>query len=42
MCLTAYPLLTTNTKRYTYLTAVEIRSDFTLDSIESNVTVQRT
>lgn len=39
---TSSPLTKKTPKRQTYLTAVEIRSDFTLDSRESNVTVQRT
>lgn len=43
MHLKAHPLVTTaKAPRYTYLTAVEITSDFTLDSRESNVTVHRT
>lgn len=35
-------LNTAKAPRYTYLTAVEMTSDFTLDSRESNVTVHRT
>lgn len=43
MYLNAHSLATTaKAPIYTYLTAVEITSDFTLDSRESNVTVQRT
>lgn len=43
MCLNAHPLVpTAKAPRHTYLTAVEMTSDFTLDSRESNVTVHST